>query len=57
MPDFTDIEVPPVRRFIAAYDAKCYDCGCEIGHGDEMAKTDQGDYVCELCAILYEEGL
>ena len=37
-------------RFPARFDSKCDDCGLAICEDDPIARTDEGDYICEGCA-------
>jgi hypothetical protein len=39
-----------LARFPARFDSKCADCGLATCEGDTIARTDEGDYICEACA-------
>jgi hypothetical protein len=37
-------------RFPARFDSECDGCGNAMAEGDPIARTDDGDYICERCA-------
>lgn len=47
---------PPVpeyvitARFPARFDSECDGCGNAMDQGDMIARTDDGDYICEACS-------
>lgn len=58
MPEFVNIEeLEQVRLFVAAYDGTCDECGADIQAGETMGRTSDGEYVCEDCAYIIDEGL
>lgn len=38
-----------VARFPARFDSNCDQCGRRMHEGDPIAKTYDGDYICEGC--------
>ncbi len=38
-----------VARFPARFDSNCDNCGRRMREGDPIAKTYDGDYICEGC--------
>ena len=36
-------------RFVARFDSDCDGCGGRIRQGDTIARTVDGDYLCEEC--------
>jgi len=43
------LETDIVARFPARFDSNCDDCGVRMHLGDPIAKTYDGDYICEGC--------
>jgi hypothetical protein len=37
-------------RFPARFDSRCDYCEKPMAEGDPIARTDDGDYICERCA-------
>jgi hypothetical protein len=39
-----------VARFPARFDSQCENCGDRMSEGDPIARTQDGDYICQRCA-------
>lgn len=39
------------RRFSAAYDGVCDNCGCTFDEGELIGYRDDGDLVCDECPL------
>ena len=44
-----------LRRFDAHFDSSCQRCSATICEGDQIARTPEGDYICEDCIQGWEE--
>jgi formylmethanofuran dehydrogenase subunit E len=38
-----------LKRFTARFDSECGACGAPISEGDLIARTPDGEYICEDC--------
>lgn len=44
-----------LKRFDAHFDSQCNSCGADICEGDPIARTPDGDYICDDCIQGWDE--
>jgi len=42
-----------LKRFTARFDSECANCFSPMYEGDLIARTPEGEYICEDCFDLY----